>query len=236
MNQTLIVAFLMQRAKSPVRLALTFSFFFFPLLVLAFLRGPGLALLNTGQAFAVLLGAGLIGQDVSAGTLQLLFARPLTRGEYVLSRWLAAALAASCLMLVQLAIAAGLLAMRGEAPGARDLAIFAGGQLFGIVGTISVLLLFSTLLPGVGDLLALIVAGVMGQGLQLGAALFNAPWLARAGVELGRFAAPALDLARLFGGGRVSWFDIVAYFSSVTLCLALAIVVMNRRELSYAND
>jgi len=236
MNQTLIVALLQQRARSLPRVALVFSFFALPLLVLLFARGAGLAVLHTGQAFAAFLGTGLIGQDMSSGTLQLLFARPVSRGEYVLSRWLGAALAASCLVVVQLAIGVGFMAIHNEAPAARELALFAGGQVLSIFGTISVLLLFSTLLPGIGDIIAIIVALFTGQALQLGAALFKAPWLARVGEEVGRFVVPTLDLAALFGGGPISWFEVVSYFSTVTLCVALAIVILNRRELSYATE
>ena len=236
MNRTLIAALLQQRVRSLPRVALVLSFFSLPLLVLLFARGAGLAVLQTGQAFAVLMGAGLIGQDMSSGTLQLLFARPVSRGEYVVSRWLGAALAASCLAVAQLAIGVALLSLHGEAPAAREIAIFAGGQVLAAFGTTSVLLLFSTLLPGIGDFLAIIVAGITGQALQLGAALFKTPWLARAGEEIGRFVAPALDLRALFGGGPIPWFDVVSYFSTVTLCLALAIVILNRRELSYATE
>jgi len=235
-NVTLIIALLQQRARSLPRMALAFSFFTFPLLVLAIARGAGLAPLQVGQAFAVILAAGLIGQDVSSGTLQLLFARPVTRAEYVVSRWLGAALAASCLSLVQIAIGAGVLALHGEPPGLRGLALVAGVQVLNAFGTVSVLLLFSTLLPGIGDVLAIFVAAATGQALQLGAALFRAPWLARCGAELVRFVNPSLDLGALFGAGPVSWFDVVSYFSTVTLCVALAIMVMNRRELSYATE
>jgi len=236
MNQTLIAALLRQRMRSPARMALALAFFVFPLLAVAFARGVGLAPLRTGSAYAFLMGAGLIGQDVSSGTLQLLFARPVTRAEYALSRWLGGSLGASCLVMVQLAIGVALLALHSEPPTARDLAIFAGEQLLVAFGTTSVLLLFSAVLPGVGDFLAVIVAGALGQTLQLGAALFKAPWLARGGEEVGRFLGPSLDLAQLFGGGPVSWFEVVSYFSTVTLCLALAIVILNRRELSYATD
>ena len=236
MNQTLIASLLRQRARSPARVALVFAFFAFPLLVTAVARGAGLGLLRTGTAYAFFLGAGLIGQDVSSGTLQLLFARPVTRAEYALSRWLGAALGASCLVAIQLAIGVALLALHGEAPAARELGIFAGGQILSVFGTTSVLLLFSTLLPGVGDFLAMLAAGVLGQALQLGAGPLKAPWLARAGEEVGRFVGPDLDLGPLLGGGPVAWFEVVSYFSTVTLCLALAIVILNRRELSYATD
>ena len=118
MNPTLILALLKQRARSVPRMALVFSFFLLPLLVLTFARQAGLVVLHTGQAFAVLLGAGIIGQDMSSGTLQLLFARPVTRGEYVLSRWLGASLGASCLVLAQLAIGLLLMALHREVPAA----------------------------------------------------------------------------------------------------------------------
>jgi len=236
MNQTLIAATLRQRAQSPVRLALLFAFFGFPLLPVAFARGMGLAPVQTAAAFALILGAGNIGQDFSAGTLQLLFARPVTRAEYVLSRWLAVGLAAACLVVIQLAAASAILAAHAEAPPARDLALFAAKQILSGFGTISVLLLLSSFLPGIGDILGLIVLGISTSGLQVAGRLFGSPWLARAGVELGRFVAPDLDLAQVFGGGAVSWFDIASYFSTVTLCLALAIAIVNRRELSYATD
>src|SRR4029079_16239697 len=41
----------------------------------------------------LLFGAGIIGLEASTGVLQLVFARPVTRAEYVLSRWLAAVIA-----------------------------------------------------------------------------------------------------------------------------------------------
>jgi hypothetical protein len=236
MNRTLIATVFHQRARSLPRMALMFSFFSLPLLVLLFARGAGLAPLRAGSAFAIFLGAGLIGQDVSSGTLQLLFARPVTRAEYVVSRWLGAVLAATCLTLAQLVIGVGFLALHGDVPGIKELALFAGSQVLAIAGTTSVLVLFSTMLPGVGDFLAIIVATMTGQGLQLAAALFKAPWLARAGVELGRFVSPALELGTVFGGGPVSWFEVVSYFSTVTLCVGLAIVILNRRELSYATE
>ncbi|HEY2955641.1 MAG TPA: ABC transporter permease subunit [Candidatus Eisenbacteria bacterium] len=236
MNQTLIAAFLRQRAGSPARLVLALAFFVFPLLFLSFARGVGLAPLKTAAAFALFLGAGLIGQDVSSGTLQLLFARPVTRSEYALSRWLGAALGASCLAMVQIAIGVALLALHDEAPAARDLALFAGEQILSAFGTTSVLLLFSTLLPGVGDFLALFATGFVGQALQPAGALLKAPWLTRAGEEVGRFAGAGLELARLFAGGPVSWFEVVSYVSTVTLCLALGIAILNRRELSYATE
>ena len=234
MNLTLVAALLAQRARSLPRVVLLLAFFTLPLLVMAFARGTGLALLRSGAGFAIVIGSGLIGQDLSSGTLQLLVARPVTRTEYVLSRWLGAGLSASCLVAVQIAIGAGLMAMHGEPPAARDGAIFAGEQVLAALGTTSVLVLLSAILPGIGDILGIVGATILASALQLGAALLKAPWVGRAGVEIGRFIAPTLALGPIFGGGAVSWFEVVSYFSTVTLCVALAIVIMNRRELSNA--
>jgi ABC-type transport system involved in multi-copper enzyme maturation permease subunit len=236
MNQTLFAAAIRQRAQSPPRLALVLGFFTLPLLPMAFVHGIGLLPLQTAAAYAFILGAGIIGQDFSAGTLQLLFARPVSRGEYVVSRWLAIGAAVTSLVLIQIAIGSGLLAARGETPPPSALALFAGTQILSGFGTVSLLLLLSSFLPGIGDILGVIVLGLAAQGVQIAGSLFHAPWVVRAGVELSRFAAPALDLSQVFTGGPVPWFDVASYFSTVTLCLALAIVILNRRELSYASD
>ena len=236
MNRTLIVALLQQRLRSPARVLLVLAFFFFPLLLVAFARGIGLAPLHTAAAFAIFMGAGILGQDISSGTVQLLFARPVSRAEYVVSRWLGASLAASCLVLGQLALGTGLLALRGEVPAADGLALLAGEQLLVLCGTVSVLLLYSSLLPGVGDFLGVMMTAIFGLALRAGAGPLRAPWMDRAGVEVGRFVGPELSLAPFFGRGPVSWFEVVSYCSTVTLCVALAIVILNRRELSYATE
>ena len=62
------------------------------------------------------------------------------------------------------------------------------------------------------------------------------PGLVRASEEIGRFLSPTLKLEGVYRGGMISWFQLISYFSTVTLCVALAIVILNRRELSYATD
>jgi hypothetical protein len=54
----LIAAFVQQRARSVPRMLLAFSLFTFPLLVLAIARGAGVAQLQTGLWFAVILAPG----------------------------------------------------------------------------------------------------------------------------------------------------------------------------------
>jgi hypothetical protein len=60
-------------------------------------------------------------------------------------------------------------------------------------------------------------------------------WLDRMGAEISGALTPTIDLARLVTATPMPWFPIVSYASTVVLCLALAIVVVNRKELSYAS-
>ena len=237
MNRTLIVAFLRQRVLSPVRMVLFLLTFGFPLLLVAFLPGAALTFLGNNTAnFALILGAGMIGQDHSAGVLQLLFARPVTRSEYVLSRWLAAAGSAAAVVLAQVALGWALTSLRGQDLGVREVALFAGENALLAVGVASVLALFSALMPSIADLALYLMVSILGGIFQLLAqALRPAALYSRVGDEIGRFLSPRIDLTAAFGGHAIPWFSIASYFSTVTLCLALAIVVVNRKELSYAS-
>ena len=100
---------------------------------------------------------------------------------------------------------------------------------------IAVMMLFSSLVNGIGDVgiyvLGVVTAGIAGSA---GNAL-HSPAVARAAEEVSRFLTPAVRLGFLAGDGRVPWFEAVSYLSTVTLCVALAIVVVNRKELSYAS-
>ena len=54
--------------------------------------------------------------------------------------------------------------------------------------------------------------------------------------ELGRFISPQFQLSALWAAGGVPWFDLVSYLSTVTLSVAVAVVVLNRCEISYASE
>ena len=101
MQWTLIETFLRQRLGSPMRILITLFFFSFPLLFAVFTSNLNVVQ-NAAGPFALILAAGAIGQDVASGVLQLVFARPVARAEYVLARWLACVLGASTLCALQL--------------------------------------------------------------------------------------------------------------------------------------
>lgn len=236
MNPTLVAHTVIQRALSPARMFLVLSIVGFPALVLSFAPAIGFQMLQSGAVLGMVLGAGVIGQDASAGVLQLLFARPVSRAEYVLSRWFAAGACATAAVLVQVALGGAIMTMRGAAPGLDGIVGTALEQSLAAFGIVSVITLLSSFLPGVGDLMAWLVLNVAGGVMQMIAAFSQKPWFLRATTEWVAFLNPKLVFHDGFGTSVSSWTMIVAYASTVTLCLALAIVILNRRELSYATE
>ena len=243
MNRTLVFHTALQRALSPARVLLVATIMVFPALGLSFAPQLGLNLLQSGGTLGLVLGAGLIGQDVSSGVLQLLFARPVSRASYVFSRWLGVGALAAGAVVIQVALGAVVMALRGAPAPIGAVAGLALEQVLAAFGVAGVLALFSSFLPGIGDLMAWLVMTVAGGLLQMiGGVLQTIGGVARsaavmrASEEWERFLSPTLKLQETFGGGRISWFHLTSYLSTVTLCLALAILILNRRELSYATE
>ena len=235
MNTALMLSFWRQRLASPIRVVLLGGLLVVPLLGVAFVHGAGLSILGDSVGLTLVFAVGMIGQDVSSGVLQLLFARPVRRPEYVWSRWLATGVGASGVGVLQVALAVALLSARGVAPPAQEAALFAGQRVLDCFGLAAVFTLLSSLVGGVGDL-ALFYLGVIAGGvINMGGGAFQQPLLARAGDELTGFMLAKVDLAQVVSASPLPLFSIASYLSTVALCLALAMVVMNRKELSYAS-
>jgi hypothetical protein len=229
-----MVALWRQRLTSPIRLVLLGAFVGMPLLGVAFMHA-GLSVLGDSLGVVLVLGAGMIGQDVSSGVLQLLFARPVRRPGYVLSRWLGVAIAASAVALVQLGLALAMMAARGSLPGAQEILLYGTGRVLGSFGLAAVLALFSSLVPGFGDLGLFLIGQLSGGVVSMVGQMKSWPWMERMGREFLASMQPSLDLAQIVHASPMPWFPIVSYASTVTLCLALAMVAINRKELSYAS-
>jgi ABC-type transport system involved in multi-copper enzyme maturation permease subunit len=231
MNATLILALLRQRLSSPARVVLALTFFSFPLLIA--LAAPGDGLLRVDWLFALVLGGGMVGQDVSSGILSGIFARPIRRAEYALSRWAAVVLGASILVVLQTVVGLAILAMRGAEPDVSAMALKAVAAVLTVAGVSAVLLLFSCWVNGLGDLGIYLVGYMFANLLGIVGWKASWSWLTRGGTELSKFLIPRLDPAQLFSTA-FSAFDLASYLSTIVLCLALAIVLLNRKELSYA--
>lgn len=228
-------AMVRQRLTSPLRMVVLFMTMGMPLATVLFAPRGGIGQIGPCRAAALVFAAGMIGQDVSSGTLQLLFARPVTRAEYLISKWSAAALATIGVAIVQIGLAVLIMLSRGAPPSAHDTLIFFASDVIVAIGVTAVMAFFSSLVPGLGDLGVLVLVFFTSIVMQGIGGIKSSPVATRVGTELWAFINPQIDLAAI-GHGPVPWFSIVSYVSTVTLCLALAIVVLNRRELSYASS
>ena len=117
-----------------------------------------------------------------------------------------------------------------------EAALFLANNALLALGATAVMALLSAIAPGLGDLGLLFLTFLSAQVLATVGAFKSWGALVRAAEEIQRFIKPEVNLGPLLHGGAVSWFEIVAYLSTVTLCLAGAVWVMNRREFSYASS
>jgi len=234
MNPTLILAYLRQRLTSPIRLVFLGTAFFFPLLFIAAAPGMGLSQIHDSLSFALIFGVGMIGLDVSSGVLQLVLARPVTRTEYVLSRWFATALGAATFSVLQGAIATLILHWRGGPVTLESVAGMLLATVSSAFGASAVLMALSTLAPGLADIGLFVLIMISTSVLQMTGSAMNQEWVTRAGALIGESSNPTLEWNRLFGAS-MSWHEILAYTSTIALALAIGILMINRKELSYAS-
>ncbi len=236
MNRALVTAFLRQRLDSPLRLVLLALGFVSSLGFVALTASPSPAQ-YAGYWFALILTAGAIGQDVSSGVLQLTFARPLTRTAYVVSRWAGAGGAAAALGVVHAVLAGALVAVRGAPITAADVAALALQDVTLALACAAVVVLLSALVNGLGDLAVYLALGLT---LVVSGAIAQARGWTVVGVGLHEVYVTLMypemqpHFSWLTGHGAPLWAELAMLASTITLCLALAIVAVNRKELSYA--
>lgn len=225
-----------QRFTSGVSLTLLASAVAISIASLAAQPSRGLDPLRSGPAvivFTLILGVGIIGQDLRSGVLQLVFARPIRRSSYVLSKWLAVALGSAFVSTVTVVLGALLLSVAGEGVSAIDLMRVCGTCVFSAISLSAVLTFLSSMFLGFGDGGIWIVAMGASQILSGIAASKKWPLVERVAEEATRFLMPMLDLTDPIGTWSLSLFSVTSYASTITLSLVCAIWIMNRRELSY---
>lgn len=235
MNRTLVATFLRQRATSPMRVILLMLMFGAPLMMAILTRS--LTPLAGGAAQIVLVFvAGAIGQDVSSGVLQLTFARPISRPSYVVSRWLAASLATTAVVLMQVLLVTMSLVLRGAPTSAADAArIVLEAAAMAFAGA-AVMLALSAFVNGLGDLGVLLLCFISAQMLMMISGQMHWDVVGVVARFISETLFPKLDLRWLFGRGAISWGELASWSSTLTLGLGVAIWRLNRRELSYAAD
>jgi ABC-type transport system involved in multi-copper enzyme maturation permease subunit len=238
-NPEIFLATLEQRLRSPVRLALAAAFVAFAaapyLLMLAMRELPRTIAPSThGGMLALVFAAGVLGQEFSSGAPQITFTRPLARWSWVLSRALAVALMASIC-----AILPYLVGFFAGMP-AADLGLAMLEQVAQAIGTTAVVLGLSALVPGLTDLALLAGANIGFSILGFVAAFVQKEPLRtlaqRAKDYIEPWFSPKLDLVGLAHGATFSPHAFFMIASTVVFWLVVAIVLVNRKELSYATD
>ena len=234
MNRTLVVSFLRQRLTSPLRLVMLGFSFVSPLGMIAFTKQLGM-LEGSPAWFAFILAAGAIGQEVASGVLTLTFARPVTRQAYVLSRWAGAGGFAAALGLAQIAVGLMAIAARGgPLPQGADVAALVLECVLVSFTASAVMVMLSSFVNGLGDV-ALWATGMAIALFATGIAqVKDWPALARAAQELQLVLIPSLHAGWLFGVGEPQPFALISVLSTLAASLAVAVWVVNRKELSYA--
>jgi ABC-type transport system involved in multi-copper enzyme maturation permease subunit len=235
MNPTLLLGFARQRLTSPVRLVFLAFMVFLPLLLALVAPGVGLQAFKDISGLVLVFAAGAIGQDVSSGVLHLLMARPVSRTEYVLNRWLGASLLAGLVVLFQFGMGVMILTARGAPPGMNEAGLLLGEHLLRCFGMSAVIVLFSSFMGGIGDVGVYFITLFSSFITTQIATLMHRGWLQRMGEEVQGFLGATIPLTGLQQGEPVTAFAIVSYVSTIALCLALAIVILNRKELTYAS-
>ncbi len=187
------------------------------------------------NAFLIwMVGAGIIGEEVSSGTILLVLSRPIRRSEYVFSKWIALGCATTGILLLQVGAIALVAAWREHPLGAVTTAQMCLEAPFRAFGAAAILVLFSSFISKGREVSAIIFTWAGGHMLELFGGLKDWTPLAAAGREMSAFVLPSVDLGFVFGVSAFSWPAAVSYLSSVVIALAVAVWWMNRREFSYA--
>lgn len=181
------------------------------------------------------LAAGSVSRDVSSGALQMILSRPIRRTQYLFGRY-AGILVAFALFLVFTALFAFAVvnlaapAAAATVSPARLLTLVVETFLSGAF-TAAILLFFSTFLPGIADLLGLLILYIV---LQLPGG--SGTVLTRVTEAARRNMIPDVPWRDLRTGEGAALAAAGRWVFALTVYLALAAVIFSRRELPYGND
>jgi ABC-type transport system involved in multi-copper enzyme maturation permease subunit len=226
-----------ERTSNLTRNLLAGAVFLVPLVMGLFEHGrSGLPGTTPAFWFALVFGAGLIGPDASAGILELVLTRPVSRSRYVLARWLSAVALTSAASLGQTLVMAGIKALYGHAPALSGIAGAGACQISVAIGVPAVLIALSSMTYGYGDLRLWVLCLIFGEIVELGGKTLHWPLISRLGTETERLLLPQIGPGALPSLLQFPWNTAIAWLSTVVLALAIAMAVLNRRELSHGGS
>lgn len=236
MSRILIARAATIAGSHPLQRPLVALFWTLPLVALVASGHPG-AMGTASLVLAWCVACGdLVSSDRRSSLLPVIFARPVARCHYVLCTWLGAslgcfALAATHVVAAELHVVL-VLHERGLSP--AHLAVSLVRCAAGAIGFAALYVLLGAL-SGRSPAFALHVACVLSLALVGHVDADTWPLTCRALDEWKRLMAPALDGEALTGGVRLSWFELTSWASSVAAFLSLAILAVERTDLTYSD-
>lgn len=243
MNKSIALMTIKQLLNRPVRLLLLAGFVGLPLLIDVMNRqmgfkdhtSSGMVIINTTM-FVLIIGAGIIGQDISDGILPLIFSRPIKRWQYILTKWLAVAFMASMVgflnLFLHLLFAHGftLELVKGIMP--FDLAQI----VLLAMGTTSVMLLLSSLLPGAADVGVILLVCAACYVITILQHFFHVPGMEDTANNIFAVLFPYLDPGDIHTLRQLLSIEIGRYFAVVLVCLSGSALLVNQKEFSYGSN
>lgn len=236
MSRALFAATIRQLFSQPVRTGALLGCAILPLLQLAVDPEPRLGTPQWAVFIAAIAAAGVIGLEVSTGSLALFFTRPITRFAYVFSRWSAAVTVAASLVLVSLGAEVAIILARDGELATTPLLLAIADRLSVVIGIVSVMTCFSAMVSSLGDLVIWLSIHIVAMSLFASGAAASMPLLTDIATVLRRIANPELDSFRLISSMRMPWSHLAFYLATVILALGIAAFVLNRKELTYASE
>jgi hypothetical protein len=185
-----------------------------------------------GALLVWMLGAGIIGEDISNGTILLVLARPIRRWEYVMSKWAALSILTVSILVAQaLATTAVLIRTQQTVLPAEVLLRVVESILLG-TGSAAVVVMFSVLVAGGKEVSSIMLCWAAGWGMTALGTWQHLPWLSTLGGSVVNILYPAVALGgmSLIGAGMV----VLRWSAAISLLLLGAVAVINRKEFSYS--
>ena len=215
------------------------------LVVLALVEVLNIAAHGMPGAFSVanwaifVLAAGSVSRDVSSGALQMILSRPIRRTQYLFGRYVGILAAYATFLVATLLLAQIVVRLLPHSAGAPrpalpagGLAAAAGGAFFSAALQAAILLFFSTFLPGIADLLGLLLLFLV---LNLPRAA-SAAWLRTAAETARENMLPEVSWDAVLRGDGVLGAATGRWLFALTVYLTMAAVVFSRRELPYGQE
>lgn len=225
MNWTLIEFAIRQKATEGLWMFLTGAFFVLSLLGVGFTSATGLSDATAALVFCLLLSGGAIGPDSASGVQMLLFTRPISRSDYVLSKWFAGMGCAVAAFLALLLLQSLILSMRHLAPEAEEILSKAGQGSLLVVGVSSVLTFISSWVSRRGDALVFLFGIAAFWTLKTLGKMMGFNLIDRAATQI---------VITLLPEGPLDLKAALRVALTMAASLSLAIWVVSRREISYA--